>query len=62
MNYAKMTEEQIRKAYSGFIPPVVRAQMSANREPTEAEIEAARALLAKVEGPKRGRPRLEAAE
>jgi hypothetical protein len=62
MNYAKMTEEQIRKAYSGFIPPMVRAQMSANREPTEAEIEAARALIAKVEGPKR-RPRaLEAAE
>jgi len=62
MNYAKMTEEQIRKAYSGFIPPKVREQMSANREPTEAEIEAARALIAKVEGPKR-RPRtLEAAE
>jgi hypothetical protein len=41
---------------------MVRAQMSANREPTEAEIEAARALIAKVEGPKR-RPRaLEAAE
>lgn len=62
MNYAKMTEEQIRKAYSGFIPDKVRAQMAANREPTEAEIEAARALIAKVDGPKRGRPRLEAAE
>ena len=63
MNIAKMTEEQIRKAYSGFIPPKVRAQMDAHREPTEAEIEAARALLAKVEGPKRGgRPRGESAE
>lgn len=64
MNYAKMTEEQIRKMYSGFIPPKVRAEMSANREPTPAEIEAARALIAKVEGKRGpGRPRaVEAAE
>jgi hypothetical protein len=61
MNYAKMTEEQVRKTFSGFIPDKVRAQMSANREPTPAEIEAARALIAKVEGKKRPRS-AEAAE
>lgn len=64
MNVEKMTEEQIRKAYSGFIPDSVRARMAANRAPTDAEIEAARALIAKVEGKRGpGRPRaVEAAE
>lgn len=58
-----MTEEAVRKAYSGFLPPKVAAQLKANRAPTEAEIEAARALLAKVEGKRGpGRPKLEAAE
>lgn len=56
-----MTEEAVRKAYSGFLPPKVRAQMSANREPTPAELDAARALIARAEGSKR-RPRSEAAE
>lgn len=67
MNYAKMTEEQIRKAYSGFLPPKIAAQMKANREPTQAELDAARALLEKagvlpVETKRGGRPRIEAAE
>ena len=58
-----MTEEAVRKAYSGFLPPKIAAQMKAKAEPTEAEIAAARALLAKVEGKRGpGRPKLEAAE
>jgi hypothetical protein len=61
MKLEAMTEEAVRKAYSGFLPPKIAAQMKAKAEPTEAEIAAARALLAKIEG-KRGRPRLEAAE
>lgn len=54
-----MTQEAVRKAYSGFLPPKIAAQLKAKAEPTEAEIEAARALLAKVDGGKRGpgRPR-----
>lgn len=50
MNYDGKTEEAVRKMYSGFLPPKVAAQMKAKAEPTEAEIAAARALLAKVEG------------
>ena len=48
MDVSKMTEIEIRKMYSGFIPPKLRAQLDANREPSEAEIAAAKALLAKV--------------
>lgn len=48
MKIEQMTEEQVRKAYSGFIPDSVRAKMNANRAPTPAEIEAARALLEKA--------------
>lgn len=42
------TEDEARRLFSGFVPPKIRAQLDANREPTPAEIEAARALLAKV--------------
>lgn len=44
-----MTEQQARKLYSGFIPPGIQIDKG---EPTPADIEAARALLAKVEGKK----------
>jgi hypothetical protein len=60
MNVSNMTEEAVRKAYSGFLPPSVAAQLKAKTEPTEAEIAAARALLAKVDGKRK--PRTEAAE
>lgn len=64
MNVSNLTEEQARKMWSGFIPPKIAAELKANRAPTEAEIEAARALLAKVEGKRgQGRPRaVEASE
>lgn len=42
--------DEARRLWSGFIPPKVRAQLEANREPTEAEIAAAKALLAKANG------------
>lgn len=48
-----MTEEAVRKMYSGFLPPKIAAQMKEKAEPTDDQIAAARALLAKVEG-KRG--------
>lgn len=58
-----MTEEAVRKVYSGFLPAKIAAQMKAKSEPTEADIAAARALLAKVEGKRGpGRPRAEPAE
>lgn len=58
-----MTEEAVRKAYSGFLPPKIAAQLKAKAEPSEADIAAARALIAKVEGRRApGRPRTEAAE
>lgn len=57
------TEEAVRKMYSGFLPAKIAAQLKAKAEPSEADIAAARALLAKVEGKRGpGRPRLEAAE
>lgn len=43
-------EAEIRHKYSGFLPPVEAAKLKASAEPTAAEIEAARALLAKVNG------------
>ena len=44
------SEAEARRLFSGFVPPVIRKQIeaNANREPTEAEIAAAKALLAKV--------------
>jgi hypothetical protein len=48
-----MTEEAVRKMYSGFLPAKIAAQMKEKAEPTDDQIAAARALLAKVEG-KRG--------
>jgi hypothetical protein len=64
MKLEQMTDEQVRKMYSGFIPDKIRARMAAVRQPTEAEIEAARALIARAEGKRGpGRPRaVEAAE
>lgn len=64
MNIDGKTEEAVRKMYSGFLPPKIAAQLKAKAEPSEAEIAAARALLAKVEGKRGpGRPRaIEAAE
>lgn len=57
------SEEAVRKMFSGFLPPKIAAQIMANKEPTEDQIAAARALLAKVEGKRGpGRPRAEAAE
>ena len=44
------SEAEARRLWSGHIPPRIRAQLDANREPTEAEIAAAKALLAKVNG------------
>jgi hypothetical protein len=66
MKLETMTEEAVRKAYSGFLPPKIAAQMKASRAPTQEELDAARALLEKAgvlpsEQTKR-RPRLEAAE
>lgn len=63
MKLEAMTEEAVRKMYSGFLPPKIAEQMKARTEPSEAEIAAARALIAKVEGKRGpGRPKLEAAE
>ena len=58
------SEEAIRKMYSGFLPEKIAAQLKARTEPTDDQIAAARALLAKVEGKRGpGRPRaVEAAE
>jgi hypothetical protein len=60
----KMSEEAVRKMYSGFLPAKIAAQLIANKEPTEEQIAAARALIAKAEGKRGpGRPRaVEAAE
>lgn len=58
------TEAEYRKMHSGFLPPAIAKMLKANTGPSEAEIEAARALIAKVDGAKRGpgRPRAESAE
>jgi hypothetical protein len=42
------SEDEARRLFSGFVPPKIKAQLDANREPSEAEIAAAKALLAKV--------------
>lgn len=44
-----LTEQQARKMYSGFLPAGVKV---AKNEPTQADIDAARALLAKIDGKK----------
>ncbi len=63
MNIDGKTVEAVRKMFSGFLPPKIAAQLKAKAEPSEADIAAARALIAKVEGKRApGRPRTEAAE
>jgi len=58
-----MTEEAVRKMYSGFLPAKIAAQMKAKAEPSEADIAAARALIARAEGKRGpGRPRAESPE
>ncbi len=53
-----MSEEAVRKMYSGFLPPNIAAQLNANADPTDEQVAAARALLAKVDGKRGpGRPR-----